>query len=180
MSDYNNMVEILRLTKQDQIDILLAFIRRQPSIEFESAIAHFIAGGPKKFEDTPVSAAWVPDDAQINLKNAIFDELARQGCPEVRVTYSGSGDEGYLEQPDYSKHIDDSVKITFDRDGAPDTMTLDAAVKHLAKIILEDLHGGWENNEGGHGSFTYHTALRAIAFEHIDIIEEEAVSFYKL
>lgn len=45
-------------------------------------------------------------------------------------------------------------------------MTLTQAVEHLAYDLLAATQAGWENNDGGCGTFTFDVADRTIALEH--------------
>ncbi len=40
------------------------------------------------------------------------------------------------------------------------------AVEALAYALLEETHGGWENNEGAYGEFTFAVAARTITLDY--------------
>ena len=86
----------------------------------------------------------------------VFDSLdeVSNGKNEIEVTYEGSGDSGYIE----------------------DTMSngenIPAVVQDWCYRALENLHGGWEINEGSRGNFTFTLSPRQVELSHIFFIQE--------
>ena len=105
-------------------------------------------------------------------KAAVFDALATAGISTVLVTFDGESDSGQIEDIT----ADDSARI-------PDTLIellqtgwgtgkLDSSQRPLRDAIetlcydyLEQEHGGWENNDGAFGEFTFSVAGKTIALE---------------
>ena len=50
------------------------------------------------------------------------------------------------------------------------------AVEALAYAFLEETHGGWENNEGAFGEFTFDVAERTITLDYNERFESSEYS----
>jgi hypothetical protein len=84
-----------------------------------------------------------------DLEN-IFKKLEEMGMTEeVVLDYNGSGDSGYIENYFRGNEYQ-----------AP------AVVENWCYDQLENLHGGWEINEGSEGYFTFDVANKVIHLEH--------------
>jgi len=46
------------------------------------------------------------------------------------------------------------------------------AVEALVYAFLEETHGGWENNEGAYGEFTFNVAARTITLDYNERYED--------
>jgi hypothetical protein len=88
-----------------------------------------------------------------------FDALAQAGIEKVVVTYSGSGDEGY---------IDDITAEPVDLEYGTD---LYQAIQEEADALLDSNYPGWEINEGAHGDMTIMVKERQVFLHHGTIIE---------
>ncbi len=111
-------------------------------------------------------------------KQALFDALAEAGIDLVTVTFDGSGDSGQIE--DVTAQCGEAVvglpsgEITISTmswgSGAVTTsaMTVAAAVEQLSYDFLSETHGGWENNDGAFGEFTFDVAERRISLDYND------------
>ena len=109
-------------------------------------------------------------------KKALFDALATAKITRVVVTFDGYGDSGQVE--DISALSDDATvappegEITISRaiwgtDGITEsTMSVDEAVEQLAYDFLSETHGGWENNDGAYGEFTFDVAEGTITLDY--------------
>lgn len=103
---------------------------------------------------------------------AVCDPLAAAGVTTVVVLFDGSGDSGQIDSIDaYAGDIAAElpavdVKITSPAcDGSSiehRTCRLREAIEALAYDCLEETHGGWEDNEGAYGEFTFDVAARTI------------------
>jgi hypothetical protein len=105
-------------------------------------------------------------------KTAVFDALASAGITCVVVTFDGEGDSGQIERVQaYAQKGD--TKLPFKAievaQAAWNAQKLDISSVPLAQAIetlsydyLEQEHGGWENNDGAYGEFTFHVAERRI------------------
>ena len=129
------------------------------------------------------------DDARSRLaeealpgnKVALFDVLAAAGITSVVVTFDGVGDSGQIESIDARTGdaaavlpICDIEIATPGWDGSElhrRTLPLGEAIEHLAYAFLEETHGGWENNEGALGEFTFDVAERVIRLDYNERIE---------
>lgn len=105
-------------------------------------------------------------------KRALFDAFAAAGVTRVVVSFDGSCDSGQIESVD-AYTGEDSVELpsgdvefaTPAEDGsgpryAPRSVR--DAIETLAYDALEEEHGGWENNDGAFGEFTFDVAERSI------------------
>jgi hypothetical protein len=99
----------------------------------------------------------------------VFDALAAAGIASVLVEFDGEGDSGQIEYI----CADDSAEIpqTFIEmqqvawgTGKLDSVqtTLREAIEKLCYDFLDQEHGGWENNDGAYGEFTFDVAERTV------------------
>jgi hypothetical protein len=106
--------------------------------------------------------------AEANLlnKNAVFDALAAGGIKTVTVNFDGEGDSGQLEEVmAYSSEGPvqiDAISIKFRTTGWGDSdpvirdVPLTEAIEELCYDYLSQEHGGWQDNDGSYGEFTFH------------------------
>lgn len=105
-------------------------------------------------------------------KTMLFDALAAAGITKVVVHFDGYGDSGQVEDiAAYAGDADASIpanaiEIARARWGETEadhvSCSLRDAIEALAYDTLEERHGGWENNEGAYGVFTFDVAARTI------------------
>ena len=105
-------------------------------------------------------------------KAAVFEILARAGITLVTVGFDGCGDSGQIESIDaYAGNTAaelPSGEIELAELGLGggkverSAFTLRDAIEKLAYDFLEETHGGWEDNEGAYGEFTFDVATRTI------------------
>lgn len=109
-------------------------------------------------------------------KTVLFDALAAAGITKVVVHFDGYGDSGQIEDigayaGDAKAGIPaDTIEIARPRWGKPEanreSCSLRDAIEALAYDALEETHGGWENNEGAFGDFTFDVATRTITLDY--------------
>jgi hypothetical protein len=114
-------------------------------------------------------------------KTALFDALAAASITSVLVRFDGSGDSGQIEEidavaGDQSREFPPgSIAINRAYWGTAEAerseCNLRDAVETLAYALLEETHGGWENNEGAYGEFTFSVAERTITLDYNERIE---------
>ncbi len=105
-------------------------------------------------------------------KAAVFDPLAAAGVTTVVVLLDGSGDSGQIDSIDgYAGAIAAELPAVDVEIATPAcdgsgierrTCSLRDAMEALAYDYLEETHGGWEDNEGAYGEFTFDLAHRTI------------------
>lgn len=98
-------------------------------------------------------------DEKARALTPLLQSVKARGATAVRGTYQGGGDEGNFEEVDAV--------------GAVLTQGESDEVEEFFEYVLYQRHGGWENNEGGFGSFEID--LRGeeitIAHTHNDYVE---------
>jgi hypothetical protein len=109
-------------------------------------------------------------------KTALFDALAAAGITTVIVNFDGCGDSGQVEMIE-AKAGDDVIPLptvqieiasavwgstTIDRQTRP----LEEAIEILVYDVLNQNHGGWENNDGAYGEYTFDVAERTITLDY--------------
>jgi hypothetical protein len=108
-------------------------------------------------------------------KSAIFDVLAAAGLVTVVVIFDGYGDSGQIESIDgRDAHgevavPEDEVTIasaTYEADIERKAMTCREAIEEIAYDLLNATYGGWENNDGAYGEFTFDVAARSISLDY--------------
>jgi len=119
-------------------------------------------------------------------KTALFDALAAAGITSILVHFDGSGDSGQIEDIDATAGDEPrdlpsgEIEIAHVRWGDPDiartTLSVRDAIESLAYDFLEQAHGGWENNEGAYGEFTFDVAQRTITLDYNARVETSEYS----
>jgi hypothetical protein len=105
-------------------------------------------------------------------KAALFDALARAGITSVLVRFDGEGDSGQIEEIDAvcgetpaelpSGEIEIVEPVRGSLEARHITLSVRDAIETLAFNLLEETHGGWENEDGAWGDFTFDIAERTI------------------
>lgn len=119
-------------------------------------------------------------------KAALLDALARAGITKVVVNFDGYGDSGQMERIDVhateaeAKLPEDRIEFVEPVLGYPDrsersTHTVSDAIETLVYALLEETHGGWENDDGAYGEVTFDVAKRTIT---LDYNERQMESYY--
>lgn len=108
-------------------------------------------------------------------KVIVFDALSAAGITYVAVGFDGEGDSGQIDGA--AAHAGDKVvdfpatTVTLYRaqSGCGELVTheisLREAVEELCYAYLEQEHGGWENNDGAFGEFSFDVARRRIELD---------------
>jgi hypothetical protein len=122
-------------------------------------------------------------------KTALFDALAAAGITTVLVNFDGCGDSGQVEMIETRKGDDDcalpavEVEIasanwgsTIDRQ----TKSVREAIETLVYDVLNQDHGGWDNNDGAYGEFTFDVTERTITLDYNERHMESAYSQHVL
>jgi hypothetical protein len=109
-------------------------------------------------------------------KAAVFDALAVAGITGVHVEFDGCGDSGQIESVSvYAVDVPmalPAVSIEFvePAEGSETTnrrsVTLQEAIEQLVYDALEELHPGWEINDGAFGEFVFDVERRTIDVVH--------------
>ncbi len=110
-------------------------------------------------------------------KAALFDALARAGITSVTINFDGYGDSGQIEHVDVQAGAvaanlpADQIEFVEPVYGDPEqversTHTVSEAIETLVYAFLEQTHGGWENNDGAYGDFTFDVETRTITLDY--------------
>jgi hypothetical protein len=108
-------------------------------------------------------------------KAAFFDALSAAHITEVTVTFDGEGDSGQVNDINAFRG-DEPVQLpeqtlairTVNWDGSATAVVEQAfgsALETICYDFLEQEHGGWENNDGAFGEFTFNVAERTVELE---------------
>jgi len=108
-------------------------------------------------------------------KEALFAALSTAGIERVLISFDGEGDSGQLEDPAAYKGDNQvplpDTKITFhcvqwdSEQLSPQEKSLKEAIEDLCYDFLQQDHGGWENNDGAYGEFTFDVNARSVLLE---------------
>ena len=109
-------------------------------------------------------------------KRALFEALAQAGIHTVVVCFDGSGDSGQVETVDGFDSGNNLVQLTTDTIGFSEVdfesssirveqKAARAVVEIMTYDFLRQTHGGWENNDGAYGEFTFDVAEQTIALD---------------
>ena len=119
-------------------------------------------------------------------KTALFDALVAAGITSVLVHFDGSGDSGQIEGIDATageqpaEIPNGNIEIAQVRWGDANvertTLSVRDAIESLAYDFLEQTHGGWEDNEGAYGEFTFDVAQRTITLDYNERVETSEYS----
>ena len=108
-------------------------------------------------------------------KRAVFAALTATSITAVTVVFDGSGDSGQINEV-VAKRGDIIVELPETRiefqkvewngtKPAPSKYTLRDAIEALCFNYLSYEHGGWENNDGGQGEFSFDVAEQRIELD---------------
>lgn len=108
-------------------------------------------------------------------KAAIFHSLAAAAITTVVVHFDGSGDSGQIEDIDVQGAADrvalpdGPIEIASADWGALELhrtpLSPSDAIEQVVYDLLEQTYGGWENNEGAYGDFTFDVAEQLITLD---------------
>lgn len=116
-------------------------------------------------------------------KAVLFDALERLGIARVAVVFDGYGDSGQIESIEAFAADNAQVELGDERvpigrpawDGSGieiEEISIRDAIETLAYHFLEQTHGGWENNEGAYGEFSFDAVERTITLEYNERVVE--------
>jgi hypothetical protein len=107
-------------------------------------------------------------------KTAVFEALAQAGISSVSVEFDGEGDSGQIESviaTTGDERMDLPVtpisvwQAHWDGKASIVNTPLEEAISDLCYGYLSQEHGGWENNDGAFGTFTFDVTARTIELE---------------
>ena len=114
-------------------------------------------------------------------KKTLFDALEAAGITSVLVYFDGSGDSGQVEEIDARSGdaprdfpagtVVISRAFWGESEVRQEECSVRDAVEALVYAFLAETHGGWENNEGAYGDFTFTVADRSIILDYNERIE---------
>ena len=109
-------------------------------------------------------------------KTALFGALSQAAIATVTVRFDGYGDSGQIEEIEAQaagtavplpEGTIDIASPLWDGSGVQrGRLTIREAIEQLAYDFLERTHGGWENNDGAFGDFSFGVADRTITLEY--------------
>lgn len=140
-------------------------------------------------------------------KDILFDVLERCGVTNVEVTFSGGGDDGQIDEltlfpergstPTSRQHIRNSIwnhkiegvkvsdGVRWDEKTKTSTktykksVTTQELVDYICYQVLEEHFGGWEDNEGGCGTFYFDVQKRNVDLDFNENFVETRNSRYR-
>lgn len=90
----------------------------------------------------------------------LLKKLRDAGITKVNVIYSGSGDEGFIDEINYTPlEPDDAMHRDLD--------------DFFWEEIIQMHHEGFHNNDGGYGDVVWDIATDTITLHHRDYIQDE-------
>ena len=108
-------------------------------------------------------------------KTVVFNALAAANITTVTAEFDGEGDSGGITSIGAVKDGESvgfpALKVPYQAaDWNEETLhatehPLEEAIEHLCYQLLEQTHGGWENNEGAYGTFVFTVSERRIKLE---------------
>ena len=109
-------------------------------------------------------------------KIVIFDALSSTGITSITVTFDGCGDSGQIDDitayagEQETGFLATKVTLRVTSWGQPkmtdrESPSSPEAIEDLCYGCLEQTHGGWENNDGAYGEFTFDVAERKITLD---------------
>jgi len=96
---------------------------------------------------------------------ALTQRLLAAGVVLVTCAYSGCGDDGNIDCVDCFADGEEPIS-------KPEVELLKPELEQFFDDVLMARHSGYENNDGGEGSFTWIVKDRSIAHEHSDFYTE--------
>jgi hypothetical protein len=86
------------------------------------------------------------------------DALCNAGVSKVSVSYSGDGDEGRAEPPEFQDFADNPIDEA--------SLPADLDIARLGELLEGFAPEGYEDGEGGHGTITFNLQTGNILVEH--------------
>ncbi|MCF3636114.1 hypothetical protein LU298_06315 [Komagataeibacter intermedius] len=127
----------------------------------------------------PYAARWERHEAArraaaMQNRRIVFDTLTRADIESITVSFNGEGDSGQVEDiavlpEERIGVLDTSANMTTvpwpGCDLISEPRPLRDLVEDVCYAALSETHGGWENNDGAYGEFTFDVAEREITLE---------------
>lgn len=130
-------------------------------------------------------------------KHALAQAMRARGLSSVVVTYSGCGDEGRtegvaFEPPDVDEGLEPIVaaqmRYRWDEErgcGGNELVFVDMHLRDIAEALCDTAielmgHDGYENNDGGQGTFTLQALDASSELEHSDFYTESDTTTHTL
>jgi hypothetical protein len=131
---------------------------------------------PDPWQQQEREVARITKEVLLANKTALFDALAAAGITTVLVNFDGCGDSGQVEMIEARTGDDDcalravEVEIASANWGSTaigrQTQPVREAIETLVYDVLNETHGGWDNNDGAYGEFTFDVAERSITLDY--------------
>jgi hypothetical protein len=126
-----------------------------------------------------------PDD-----RRTVLNALKKIGFSKVVCTYSGSGDDGWVEGPTFTPKakatkaaretlMNLNMILTWDQAGPvreQKGIALEEAVREILEDALESKYDGWEDGDGGSGTITWDVKTDKIKIQHNEYYTESRES----
>ena len=152
-----------------------------------------VGEGMIEHDPTPSDAEWAARiaeadrqwathrDREIELlplnKAALFEALVAADIGSVVVTFDGSGDSGQIEQVSATTSGDQQAELPTgtvahhgvqigEVESAVTMVPVREMLEYLVYSLLERTHGGWENDDGAYGEFTFDVTTRSITLQY--------------
>jgi hypothetical protein len=107
-------------------------------------------------------------------KTVVFDALDAAGIAIVVVSFDGYGDSGQIERLEVEGAVDTlpaatveiAASIWGELEPQRQSMSLADALEKLIYDFLGSTHGGWDDNDGAYGEFTFDVVDRTIRLDY--------------
>jgi hypothetical protein len=118
----------------------------------------------------PTSPAPSPEETFDQRKSQIFSRLAALGADTAHVEYDGEDDSGQIHTIAATAADGTPVELNVfaDAGGDPQYPTLHDCIEDFCWDLLVLHHAGYENNDGGFGTFTFTVPDKTIELRHSD------------
>ncbi len=127
-------------------------------------------------------------------RRILLEVLTAAGTGRAVVNYSGEGDEGRIEGVDIEpSDVDLQVQIamlheirSYDAQKGWqvhqdfESKSIEEALLDYADGVIEQYHGGYENNDGGRGEVIFDCKEARVALEHYDFYVESTMTVTEL
>lgn len=110
-------------------------------------------------------------------RTLIFNALRSENVTRVVITYDGYGDSGGIEacdvtggagQASLTARLQAQEACWGQADHTVRDLSVREVMEGMAMSLVNDHHGGWENNEGGSGRVIFDVPTAAITVEHTE------------
>jgi len=107
-------------------------------------------------------------------REVLFAALSAAQITRITVTFDGESDSGQMDNVSAFRG-DEPVplpsgaiairSVNWNGEATTEEKPLEAAIEILCFDFLDQEHGGWENNDGAFGEFTFDVAARTVELE---------------